>query len=144
MSQGPPTKVSVTRHFNASPERVFDAFLDPMKIAVWMLGPEEGEATRVEVDPRVGGAFTFVIRRHGVEVEHVGEYRELARPNRLVFTWGVPQLSAESTVVAIGVGPDGAGASVTLDHEGVLPDDAERTTTGWTAILGAVDASLGL
>ncbi len=149
MSQEARATVRVTHRFSASPERVFDAFLDPMKIAIWMLGPATGEAKRIEVDPRVGGLFTFVIERpvNGTAqaMEHTGEYRELERPRRLAFTWGVPQFSAELTLVSLDfvAEEDGKATVVTLVHDGVLPDYAERTQGGWTAILAAVERSLG-
>jgi uncharacterized protein YndB with AHSA1/START domain len=139
---GSPVSVRVTHRFSAAPERVFDAWLDPEKIAKWMLAPAPGEMTRVEVDARVGGSFCFVVRRGGEEIAHVGEYLELARPRRIVFTWSVPQYSAESTRVSIDLSAAGSGTELTLTHEGVLPDFATRTQAGWSTILDAMAAAL--
>ncbi|WP_335342470.1 SRPBCC domain-containing protein [Polycladomyces zharkentensis] len=63
-----------------------------MMIGKWMFGPahpeREEEVVRISLDPRVGGSFSFVVRRQGQEMDHVGEYLEIERPRRLVFTWG--------------------------------------------------------
>jgi len=86
--------VRVPRRFSASSERVFDAWLDPEKVPKWM--SLSGEMVRVQIDARVGGTFSFVERRDGEEIEHIGEYLEMACPRRLVFTWCIPQYSPDS------------------------------------------------
>ena len=82
--------VQVTGQFEASPERVFDAWLNPATAGKWLFATEKGQMVRVEIDPRVGGLYTIVERRDGVDVEHTGEYLEIDRPRRLVFTFRVP------------------------------------------------------
>jgi uncharacterized protein YndB with AHSA1/START domain len=138
--------VKVTRRFNSSPDRVFDAWLDPDKAGKWLFATPTGTMTRVEIDPRVGGKFTFVDRREGEDVEHVGEYLEIDRPRRLVFTFGVPKFSPQFTRVIIDIvpaEPSGTGCELTLTHEGVLPDYAERTEKGWGMILDGLAATIG-
>lgn len=143
MTPDPKAVVLVTRRFRSSPESVFDSWLDPAKIAVWMLGPAPGEAVRNDVDPRIGGKFCFVVRRQGEQIEHVGEYLEFERPRRLVFTWGVPAYSKDKTVVSLDLLPLDAGTELTLTHQGVLPEYEERTAKGWTTILAAIASTLG-
>lgn len=128
-------KVSVTRHFNASAERVFDAWLDPVKAGQWLFSTPSGEMIRVEIDARVGGSFIFVDRREGEEIAHVGDYLEIDRPRRLVFTFAVPKYSSESTRVTIDIVPLSDGCGLTLLHENVLADYGHRTEEGWTGIL---------
>jgi uncharacterized protein YndB with AHSA1/START domain len=134
MSANAKVTVRVTHRYSAPPERVFDAWLDPKTAGKWLFATPTGVMTRVEIDPRVGGRFT-IVRRDGEEFEHVGEYLEIDRPRRLVFTFGVPRLSAEMTRVTIEIVPVEGGCELTLTQEGVLPDYAERTVTGWTMIL---------
>ena len=69
--------VRVTRRFGASPERVFDAWLDPERAGRFLYATAEGEMVRVEIDARVGGRFVIVERRDGQDVEHTGEYLEI-------------------------------------------------------------------
>ena len=73
MSTGQGVSVCVTRRFSASPERVFDAWLDPDTAGRWLFTTATGQMVRAEVDPRVGSSFTFTERRNGEDVEHTGE-----------------------------------------------------------------------
>jgi uncharacterized protein YndB with AHSA1/START domain len=142
MTTPPRATVRVTRQFKASPERVFDAWLRPDAVRVWML-PASEQVVRVEVEARVGGRFNFVVLRQGEEVEHVGEYLELARPHRLAFTWGAPRYSKELTRVSIDLEPSGTGTRLTLTHEGVFEDFISRTEAGWGRILDAMAPTFG-
>lgn len=134
--------VRVTRRFDAPAERIFDAWLDPKTAGRWLFATATGRMVRVEIDARIGGRFIFVDRRDGEDVEHRGEYLDIDRPRRLVFTFGVPKYSSETTRVCIDIVPLDTGCELTLTHEGVLPEYAERTKAGWTEILGRLAAGL--
>jgi len=136
------TTVQVTRRFGASAERVFDAWLDPGTAGRWLFATATGQMVRVEIDARVGGRFIFVDRRDGEDVEHRGEYLDIDRPHRLVFVFGVPKYSHETTRVCVDIIPRETGCELTLTHEGVLPEYADRTKGGWTEILGRLATDL--
>jgi uncharacterized protein YndB with AHSA1/START domain len=145
-NQEPPVTVSVIQKFKVSPERVFDAWLDPQLIGQWMFGPNlrDEEIVSLSVDPKVGGAFSFVVRRQGQELDHIGEYLELMRPNYLSFTWGIKGAS-EGSRVMVDIVSDGSGSKLILTHE-LDPqwiDFAERTKEGWTTMLKALTTLLG-
>jgi uncharacterized protein YndB with AHSA1/START domain len=77
----------LVRVFNAPIERVFDAWTDPDQFVQWMCPPGFG-IDRCELDARTGGAW----RAHGYKPDgsyfaKSGVYREVRRPERLVFTW---------------------------------------------------------
>jgi uncharacterized protein YndB with AHSA1/START domain len=140
--------VRVTRRFDATPERVFDAWLDPAMIGRFMLGPalREEDVLRLTVDARVGGTFSFLVRRQGTEIDHVGRYLEIDRPRRLSFTWGIGEIPPpEESRVVIDIVPLPAGCDLTLTHD-MHPKWAEyvnRTEEGWTKITGALVEALG-
>lgn len=83
-----PVNMTVSHAFDTSAERVFDAWLDPEMIGRFMFGPALREETiiHLNLDARVGGAFSFKVRRGDQDIDHVGHYREIDRPRRLVFT----------------------------------------------------------
>ena len=129
---------------SASAERVFDAWLVAERAGRFLFATPAGRMVRAETDPRVGGAFTFVDRRNGDDVEHTGKYLEIDRPRHLAFTFCVPKHSRDETRVDVDIRPLDAGCEVTLTHE--LPaaarDMAARSEAGWAAILSQLDASL--
>ncbi|MDT2020250.1 SRPBCC family protein [Methylocella sp. CPCC 101449] len=134
--------IQVHHTFSASPERVFDAWLDPAKAAKFLFATPTGQMVKAEIDARVGGRFLFVDRRDGTDVEHTGEYLEIERPSRLVFSFGVPQFSPEFTRVTVEIKPQGTGCVLILTHEGVLPDYQDRTQAGWRMILDGLEKAV--
>ncbi len=135
--------VRVTRRFDASPESVFDAWLDPAKAIKWLFATPTGRMVRVEIDARVGGLFNFTDRRDGEDIEHVGTYFDIDRPRRLVFTFAVPKYSDLYTRVTIELAPLATGCELTLTHEGVLPQYIEPSQKGWGMLLDALARALG-
>lgn len=134
--------VQVTRKFSASAERVFDAWLDPNNAGKWLFATPTGKMVKVKIDARVGGSYLIVESRAGIDVDHTGEYLEIDRPRRLVFTLKVPKYSQESTKLTIEIRALESGCELTLTHEGVLPDYIARTTSGWNMILDHLAAML--
>lgn len=141
MPQNSKVTLNVVRRFAAAPERVFDAWLDLETAGKWLFATPGGQMVRVEIDARVGGRFT-IVRRDGDDVEHVGEYLEIDRPRRLVFTFAVPKFSAETTRVSIEIVTAGQGCELTLTHEGVLQEWAQPTQRGWGMILDGLENHL--
>ncbi len=132
--------IRVERRLAASAERVFDAWLDPKWIGRFMFGPHlrEEQIVSLDTDARVGGVFHYRVARAGQEIDHTGTYREIDRPRRLVFTWGVDAEQGDLSVVTIEITPEADGCMLALTHR-LHPDWAEyadRTQQGWTKIVG--------
>jgi uncharacterized protein YndB with AHSA1/START domain len=133
--------VRVTRRFDFPPERVFDAWLDPEKAGRFLYATAEGEMVRVDIDPRVGGRFSIVERRDGQDVEHTGEYLEIDRPRRLVFTLQVPFYSEQEDRITVEIQPADGGSELTLSHD-TIPEWADQSGEGWKMILDGLDKAL--
>lgn len=138
--------IQLSRRFNAPAERVFDAWLDPAMIGRFMFGRHlrDEEIMSVDNEPRAGGRFHYKVTRQGVLIDHTGTYREIDRPRRLAFTWGVNQEQGDASVVTITITPDGHGCVLTLEHT-LHQDWAEyvvRTQQGWIKIVSALEAAL--
>ncbi len=133
------SRVIVTHRYAASPERVFDAFLDVQTARRFLFATPQGEMITAEIDARVGGRFEFTERRPEMgDVRHVGEYLEIDRPRRLVFTFGVPQFDARTTTVTIEIRSLAEGCELTLTNDGIPPDYIERNRDGWSRILAGL------
>lgn len=136
--------VVVSRRFDAPAERVFDAWLDPAVAAKFLFATPTGQIVKVEIDPCVGGGFLIVDHRPETgDAEHFGRYVELDRPHRLAFDFAVEKNMKDATRVSLDIKPAGTGCELTLTHEGVWEDYAERTQDGWTTILKGLAAALG-
>jgi uncharacterized protein YndB with AHSA1/START domain len=77
----------LVRVFNASRERVFDAWIREDQFIQWMC-PSNVQVNEVKLDARPGGAWHLRGRNEsGNPFLTSGEYVEVRRPERLVFTW---------------------------------------------------------
>ena len=134
--------VTVEQRFATDGGNVYDGFLDPELARKFLFRTVGGEMVRAEADARVGGTYTFVERRDGVDVLHTGEYVELVRPSRIVFTFGVPAFSDAVSTVEIDIEPIGEGCVLTLTNSGIPAEWAEKTRTGWAEILMSAEKVL--
>jgi uncharacterized protein YndB with AHSA1/START domain len=130
-------RVRATHRFDASAERVYDAFLDSSLASKFLFATPTGQIVSCEIDPRVGGTFTIVDRRNEEDVVHTGKYLALERPRRIVFTLSVEKYSSSEDTVTIDIAALAKGCELTLTHETISKDAqaVERTREGWTAIL---------
>lgn len=145
MSAKPNLQVTVIQRFAAAPETVFDAWLDPQMLGRWMFGPgvRDEEIIHLKLDAQTGGAFSFKVRRQGQEIDHIGNYLELTRPRRLVFTWGIA--GSDSSKVSLELVPQGSGCNLALTHElhPAWAEYASRTQAGWMKMLGTLATVVG-
>jgi len=140
------TALVIKRNYAFPAERVFDAWLTPEVTRRWLFTTDDSEVIRCEIDARVGGKFEIVDKRDSGEfkgeIRHVGEYLEIDRPRRLVFTFGVPQFDPRMTRVEIDIMGKGAGCELTLTHHGVPDEWQAPTTEGWTKLLGNLEREI--
>ena len=143
-------EVGVSHRFKASAERVYDAWLEPDKVRVWMRTASQsmglsGDIGQIEIDPRVGGAFLFTDIRDGTETRHWGTYLELERPHKIVFTWIVDESEeSDPSQVVLTIQPEGEGCIATIIHEmdAKWADYVEQTENGWSCMMQATEVLL--
>ena len=146
--------VTVTHRYAHPPEKVFDAWLNPALARRFLFTTEGSEVIQCDIEARVGGRYAIVDRRppgdhfaDGADVTHVGEYLEIDRPRRLVFTFAVPQFDPSVTRVTVEIaadGPDGNGGCIlTLTNDDLTEEWMAPTTEGWTMILSSLERELG-
>jgi uncharacterized protein YndB with AHSA1/START domain len=108
----------------ARPEIVFEYFVDPERLALWM-----GSAT---VDVQPGGALQVAVAGiHRVS----GEYLEVDPPRRVVFTWGwidpAYGILPGGSRVEIDLRPVGDETVLRLRHYGLESEYVEAHGEGW-------------
>jgi uncharacterized protein YndB with AHSA1/START domain len=124
--------LEVARHFDAPPDRVFDAWLSP-GFAAW-IGPKDLSCELLRMDAVVGGSYLLrMTHAGGNQYDFFGEYHVIARPSRLVFTWK-GTLNNMDTVVTVLFAPDGDGTIMTLQQEGFSNTGMrDGFYSGWSA-----------
>jgi len=140
-------EAKVTHRFKAAAERVYDAWLDPKQVRLWMAAALKsmglaGDVQRVEIDARVGGKFFFSDMRGGTETRHWGHYLELDRPRKIVFTWILDESEeANPSKVTLTIHSETEGCVVTIVHEmhAKWADYVSQTESGWTRMLQQVE-----
>ncbi len=73
-----------TRTFDASREQVFDAWTQPRHVARWW-DPTGKRLKDCAIDLRPNGSFNFVMEGEHQAPAFRGVYKEIVRPERLVF-----------------------------------------------------------
>ena len=136
--------MTVSRVIHASPERVYEAFLNPDELAQWL--PPTGFSAEVhELEPEVGGTFRMTFTGETDEYadyDHSfhGTYLELSPGERIVntdeFETDEPSMAGEMTVTVTFEAIEG-GTEVTVVQENIPeaipPEDSHA---GWTDSLG--------
>ncbi|MCI0417237.1 SRPBCC domain-containing protein [bacterium] len=129
-----PGKLVIKRIIDASPEEIFDAWLNPESLRDWMV-PGPWKYTEAIVDSRVSGKFWIVMKNDEREFEHTGEYKILDRPKKLAFTWISKATGMNPTLVTIELIQKGKKTELTLTHEGLSDEARESHEQGWTDIV---------
>lgn len=139
MGTAPHTEIRVTQRYRASPERVFDAWLNPKRAGKWLFATAWRPMSRVEIDARTGGLYRLTDR---MGCDYNGMYIEITRPRRLVFTLAMENSSRVVTRVTAEIEPLKSGCELRLVHEDVPLDQAGRTENRWTGILYGLGETL--
>ena len=119
---------------SAPPEAIYDAWTDPEQLKLWFFGGETDHVSLAETDPRVGGKYLIVMSNDEKDWEHRGEYLEIERPNRLVFTWHTPSIDFQESLVTVTLTAEGEKTRLRLVHERLPADMVEAHRKGWTEL----------
>ena len=94
-------KVTITREFDAPPERVYRAWAEPDLVRQWM-GPRSIDMDIETWDCRTGGAYRYTATRDGEEVARFyGSFHEARPGERMVQTFtydGMPDAVSLETL----------------------------------------------
>lgn len=136
----------ITRTFEAPREMVWQAWTESERMKRWW-GPKDFTAPSCSIDLRKGGRYLYCMRSpEGQDFWGTGVYREISRPERLVFSdsFGdeagnvVPAthygMSADFPLelqIAVTLEEAGGKTTMTLRHEGMPQDTQEMCAEGW-------------
>lgn len=145
--------VRLERRFEAPPDRVYEAWLDPDLARRW-LSPGETGVAAAEIEARVGGCYRIWHEDGGVPIGGFdGEVVELVPAQRIVLRLGLagPEREAgpvfDSRLTILLAEAEGGGTDLTLVHErlddlrAARPEIADAVGRGWELALDKLDAA---
>ena len=126
-----------TLAIDASPETVWEFLVDPEKLMRW-------KGINADLETQPGGTFRCeVIPGHIAR----GEYVEIDKPNKLVFTWGWDgneDVPPGSSTIEIELAPAGDGTSLRFVHKDLPNAEAIASHAhGWDHYLPRLETAAG-
>lgn len=139
-----PASLTIEREYDASPEEVWQAWTDPQALTRWFGPGETTDVVQTNLDVRVGGSYRIAfITDDGERHDVSGIYREVQRPQKLVFSWAWRSTPERESLVTILITPAGAGTHLVFRHDQffdqVARDNHER---GWSGAFAKLDRVL--
>jgi len=126
--------INLSRTIRATPEQVFDVWLDPKSPGGFWYGSE-----RVIVNAVVDGLFHVAMKHQDRLWSHYGRFITLDRGKTIVHTWMSEATKGIDTVVTLTLTRTDSGTEVKLTHANVPDDDMGRMhSEGWRSILEAI------
>jgi uncharacterized protein YndB with AHSA1/START domain len=139
-------ELTITRVFDAPPGLVFKAWTEPERLVRWS-GPEGFTTTSCAMDVRPGGSYRSCIRSpEGTDHCMQGVYREIAEPERLVFTFAWEDAEGRpgrEMLVTVTFAEDDGKTRMTF-HQAVFEsvEDRDGHREGWSSSFDLLEAYL--
>jgi uncharacterized protein YndB with AHSA1/START domain len=144
----------IERHYLVSPERVFNAFADPVKKRRWFVESRDHELHYYQMDFRVGG-----IEKAGLKLKAEGTpvagltctnetiYQDIVPNERIVFasTMSIADKHISAALGTIEIHPSKNGTDVVFTHQAVFfegADGPEMREEGWQKLFEKLNAEL--
>jgi len=134
MTEQRPGVLRIERAFDASIERVFEAWTSEEVLRRWLYGMPGWETPIAEVDLRVGGTIRIVMRdpADGDEAGATGEYRVVEPPHRLVFTWVWDDRPEEQQLIELEFSEQDGRTTVQMTNSSIPTEERrESQERGW-------------
>jgi uncharacterized protein YndB with AHSA1/START domain len=127
--------LTINRTFNASRERVFDAFITPSVIRQWF-GGTGVNVSDVTFDARNGGSYRILMKNSsGEDYNARGTITEFRKPERLAYTfrWEEDDPQTErDTFITIDFIARGNQTEMIFTHENLASETSrDNHTEGW-------------
>jgi uncharacterized protein YndB with AHSA1/START domain len=136
--------LTIVRHYNAAPEKVWFALTQPEALKQWFAPSDEFGIPVAETDLRVGGRFHIVMRApDGEEHDVSGRYRVIEPNRKLVHTWAWKSTPERESLVTIELRAADGGTVLTLKHEQFADEGArDKHQHGWNGCFAQLERFL--
>jgi uncharacterized protein YndB with AHSA1/START domain len=124
--------------------KVFAAWVEPELMRKWF-APGAMTVPSAQADPRPGGTYAITMKGEESNPTVRGEYREVVRDEKLVFTWAWDGGAGEATLVTVLFRDATGGTEVHLKHERFAnAESRDRHLQGWNGCLANLATRLGV
>jgi uncharacterized protein YndB with AHSA1/START domain len=135
--------ISITRVFDAPPDRVWQEWTEPERFADWFGGGDcQIPLATISMDVRPGGSWraTMLCDNGLREIHWKGEYREVVEPERLVFTVSDQPGDDAFELVIVALTDLGDGRTeMQFQQRGQHPPEVyERAGQGWSSFFDRI------
>jgi uncharacterized protein YndB with AHSA1/START domain len=128
-------EIKVERTIPASPDEVFDGWLNPR-----IPGNPWNMAEKLLLNAQVDGFFYWLFKGNS----HYGRFTEIERPSRIQHTWMSRSTLGEQTMVTLTFKRQGADTLMTLVHSGIPDTEVGRGhEKGWNYFLDIFPEQFG-
>ncbi|RHW38378.1 SRPBCC domain-containing protein [Lysinibacillus yapensis] len=118
--------MKIVRQFNAGPEKVFEAWINPQLMKKWLFTTEHTNII-AKSDAQVNGTWHIVDRRDGEDYVVTGDYVEINRPNKLIITFELPQYTDVTHSLNIDFIPIENGCEMTFKQTLIIPHEKRKS-----------------
>lgn len=144
----------IERHYDAPPERVFDAFADADKKRLWFAEGDGFALDKYELDFRVGGTersrFRFIGNdavEKGASMGNDTTFMDIVENRRIVFAYSMlmDEKPFSASLATIRLLPADGGTKLVFTEQGAFfegGDNPEMRETGWGELLDALGKAL--
>jgi len=137
------TEINLTRTIDASPEQVFDAWLDHTCPG----SPWFGVPKAIVYPPQVDSLFYSMYQLEGREIAHYGRFIALQKPRKIQHTWvseatrGMESIVTLSFEAVLSVESAQQKTQVHIHHANVPDDEAgHHHENAWKYVLAKMSA----
>ena len=129
------TTISKRYQIDHSPEKVFDAWVSPHSV----IAP----VTRIEIEPKTGGAYKLFVESAGQTSVMNGEFSTFQPSKKLVYSWEWDH-NGEKTTISVDFTSIGKSTIIDLIHSGFQSESSFKMhDDGWDSYITGIKKILG-
>jgi len=132
-------RLTLANFFSVKPEVVFDAWTKSAFMKLWLFKSSGNEIVSITSDLKIGGKFSILELNKNETIDHFGEYLQIEKPNKLVFTLEVPWHFSGVSKVSIEIREKENGCEMIFSQSGI---DTNITKESWKKMFENLKALL--
>lgn len=137
-----PLKLTLSKNFNQSIEKLYQAWTNEKAVAQWFTPSSEWKCIDISFKAKTGNPYFVMMKATDGKLWRVeGTFQEVIPNERIVFTWDYPGAdSIGLTVVSVRFLKSGQTSKIELTHQGFKNEsDRSEHQWGWEGCTGNLE-----